>query len=327
MTRPFQRRQLLHAAAALPLAALAPARAQQPYPARPLHIVVPSSTGTSTDTTARFFGEALTRRLGVPVVVENRGGAGGLIAYNAVAKSPPDGYTILLSGLPLYLLPLFSEAPDPFDPVKDFTPIARAVRAPLAFVVPVDSPYRTLGELLQALKSRADDLTYSSQGIGSSAHLCGVLLNNVNQSSARHIPFKETSAAVTDVAAGRIAFSCQGSSSVLPLVQGGRLRALAVTSPTRWSSLPDVPTAAEAGLPGFEMWPGLDFVGPAGLPAPVVQALSDAVMQIGQTAEYRTLCDKVAMLPEVMDHRQLKAAVPQEAAQWKRIALLARGTA
>jgi tripartite-type tricarboxylate transporter receptor subunit TctC len=310
---------LLCAAASVATAGFGPAHAEQ-YPAKAIRLIVPTSTGTSTDAIARFFSEHLASRLNVAVVVENVGGAGGLLAYNALAKTAPDGYTVLLSGLPQYLLPLFSETPAQFDPVKDFTPITRVARTPLAYVVKADSPYKTLADLVHGMKDKPGELTYSSQGIGSTAALCGAILNEMTKTRATHVPYKQTSVAVTDVVGGHVTFSCQGSAGVLPLIQAGKMRALAVTSTTRWESLPDVPTAAQAGLQGLDIAPGISFIGPVNMPAPIVQRLSDEFMQIGQMPQYKEYVSKSAINHDLLDHRALARLVPEEVAFWKRAA-------
>jgi tripartite-type tricarboxylate transporter receptor subunit TctC len=320
-----QRRSLLRAAAALPVAACATAFSQQ-FPSKPIRIIVPASAGTSIYAIARYFSEPLSKRLNVPVVVENVGGAGGLMAYTAVARAAPDGYTLIMSGLALYLLPHFSEAAVQFDSLKDFTAVTRVARTPLAVVVRADSPYQKLHDLIQGMKAKPDGLTYSSQGVGSSASLCVALLNEMSKTKANHVPYKLSSVAVTDVVAGHVTFTCQGSVGVLPLVQAGKLRALAVTSASRWDSLPDVPTVAQAGLPGFEMSPGIDFMAPASLPAPIVQRLSDEFMQLGQAPQYKEFLAKSAISHELLDHKALAKLMPNEAAYWKRAATIARGS-
>jgi tripartite-type tricarboxylate transporter receptor subunit TctC len=301
------------------------AASAQDFPSRPIKIIVAASAGTSIDAMTRFFSEPLSKRLKTPVIVDNRPGAGGLMGYTAAAKAPPDGYTLIVTGIPLYLLPLFSEAAvPPFDALKDFAPVARVARVPLAVVVPVDSPYKTLSELLQAMKNRPGDLTYSSQGIGSTAHLCSVVLTDMSKTKALHISYKETTVAITDVVGGRVSFTCQGSAGVLPLIQSGKLRVLAVTGEKRWESLPNVPTVAEAGLPGFEASSQLEFMAPAKTPEAVLNILSEHVVQIAQTPQFKEFCVKQVMSPDVLGAKALAQTMPAEAAKWKRIAQLAR---
>jgi len=315
---------MLMAAGALPLVGMRPAFSQQ-FPSKPIKIIVPASAGTSIDAITRFFAEPLSKRLNTPVVVDDRPGAGGLLGYVAAAKAAPDGYTLVLTGIPLYLLPLFSESPvPPFDAVKDFAPVARVARVPLAIVVPVDSPYRSMSDLIQAMKNKPGEVTYSSQGVGSTAHLCSVILNDMTKTKAQHVSYKETTVAVTDVVGGRVAFTCQSSVGVLPLVQAGRLRILAVTGAKRWEALPAVPTVAESGVPGFEASSQIDFMAPARTPEAVLHILSDHITQIAQTPQFKEFCVKQVVAQDVMDSKALTPEVLREAARWKRIVQLAR---
>lgn len=318
------KRQLLKAAAVLP-AWGAQTGFSQAFPTKPIKLIVPASPGTSIDAVTRFFSDPLARRLNTPVVVENRSGAGGLIAYTAVAKSPPDGYTLILTGIPLYLLPLFSDAATPpFDSARDFAAVARVARVPFAIVVGADSPYRSMADLVRAMREKPDEVTYSSQGIGSSAHLCSVVLNDLSKTKGRHISYKETTMAVTDVVAGRIGFTCQTSVGVLPLAQSGKLRILAVTGASRWDSLPDTPTVAESGVSGFEVSSQLDFMAPAKTPDAVLQILSHELTQIAQTPEFKEFCAKQILTRDIVDHKALQPELAREAARWKNIVQLAR---
>ncbi len=318
------RRQMLRAAGVVPLMAAGAARAQQ-FPNKPIKIIVPASPGTSIDAVTRFFAEPLSRRFNTSVVVENRSGAGGLLAYQTVAKSPPDGYTLILTGTPLYLLPLFNEAAaSAFDPVKDFAPVARVARVPYAIVVGPESPHHTLGDLVQAMKAKPGELTYSSQGVGSSAHLCSVILSDMAKIKAQHVSYKETTVAVTDVAGGRVTFTCQTSVGALPLVKAGRLRALAVTSSKRWDELPDTPTASESAIPGFEASSQLDFMAPAQTPESILNLLSDEFVKIAQTQAFADFCAKQVLARDVMASAPLRPEMVREAARWKNIAHLAR---
>lgn len=318
------RRQMLKAAGSLPLFGMGLAHSQQ-FPSRPIKIIVPASPGTSIDAVTRFFSDALAKRLNTSVVVENRSGAGGLLAYQTAAKAAPDGYTLILTGIPLYLLPLFSETgATAFDPVKDFAPVARVARVPYAIVVGADSPYRTLTELVQAMKTKPGEVTYSSQGVGSSAHLCSLVLADTVKAKAQHVGYKETTMAVTDVVGGRVSFTCQTSVGVLPLVQSGKLRPLAVTSTKRWEELPNVPTATESGVPGFEASSQLDFMAPANTPDAVLRVLSDEFVKIAQTDAFREFCVKQVLALDVAGSAALRPEMAREAARWKKIAELAR---
>jgi tripartite-type tricarboxylate transporter receptor subunit TctC len=315
---------MLKTAGALSLVGMGPAFAQQ-FPSRPIKIIVPASPGTSIDAVTRFFVEPLSKKLNTPVVVENRSGAGGLLAYTTAAKVAPDGYTLILTGIPLYLLPLFSEASvPPFDPVKDFAPVARVARVPYAIVVGPESPYRTMSDLVQAMKKNPGEVTYSSQGVGSSAHLCSVVLTDMSNTKAQHVGYKETTMAVTDVVGGRVSFTCQTSVGVLPLVQAGKLRPLAVTGGKRWEELPDVPTVSESGVPGFDVSSQLDFMAPARTPEAVLRLLSDEFSRIARTPEFKEFCAKQVLAVDVVGSKALAPEMAREAAKWKVIAQLAR---
>ncbi len=298
----------------------------QAFPSKPIRIIVPASPGTSIDAVTRFFSDALSKRLNTPIVVENRSGAGGLIGYQTAAKAAPDGYTLILTGIPLYLLPIFNEAAvGTFDPVRDFAPVARVARVPYAIVVAADSPYRTMADLLQAMRAKPGDLTYSSQGVGSSAHLCAAVLTDMSKAKAQHISYKDTTVAVTDVVGGRVSFTCQTSVGVLPLIQSGRLRALAVTSNKRWEELPEVPTATESGVPGFEASSQLDFMAPANTPEAILKLLSDEFTRAAQSQAFREFCARQVLAVDIVDSKTLLPEMSKEAAKWKSIAQLARG--
>jgi tripartite-type tricarboxylate transporter receptor subunit TctC len=319
MTR---KRKLLLAAATLLLAAALPATAQQ-YPTKPIRVLVPASPGTAIDVTTRFFTERLSRRFGSAVVVENRDGAGGAVGLAQAAKMPPDGYHLVFTGIPIYVAPHVSEMPVGFDPLRDFTPIARFNGAALAFVVPANSPHRTLQDLVRAMKAKPGDVPFSSGGNGSTSHMCTLLLNEMTQTSAKHIPYKGNTPAVTDTVGGQVDFTCN-SSVVVPLVKSGKLRALAVTSKRRWDELPDVPTVAEAGVPGFEISSWIGVMAPTGTPAAIVQKLSDEMLTIANSAEFKEFCARNTMYVEVVGHREFQAGAAAEAAKWKKLAQLTK---
>ncbi|GAA4344013.1 tripartite tricarboxylate transporter substrate binding protein [Variovorax defluvii] len=318
------KRRFIGLLGALPLVGAGTAFADR-FPSKPIRIIVPASAGTSIDAITRFFADPLSKRLNTPVVVENRPGAGGLLGYQAAARAPADGYTLILTGIPLYLLPLFTDVtPPPLDPLKDFAPVARVARVPFAIVVPADSPYKSLPDLIAAMHKSPNTLTYSSQGAGSSAHLCSVILNDMSRTKAQHVGYKETTMAVTDVVGGRISFSCQTSTGVLPLIQSGKLRALAVTGSKRWDALPNTPTVSEAGVSGFEVSSQLDFMAPNGTPQPVIRVLSQQIAQIAQTPEFKQFCEKQILTQEPVEAGALEAEMTREVARWKNVARLAR---
>lgn len=318
------RRYFLRSMASLGAVACAPAVFGEQYPSRPIRIIVPASAGTAVDVTARFVAEALSKSLKSPVMVDNRAGAGGLIGAEAVAKSPADGYTLLFAGIPHLTTRWFVDGPVNFDPVKDFAPLARLSSSALCLAVKADSPYRTLEELVAAMKRKPGDITYASGGAGSTSHLCTVVLNDLTKTRAKHIPYKGNSPAVTDVIAGQVDFTCQGAPSVVPMVKAGKLRGLVVTSPERWPEIPNVPTAAQVGLPGFKVSSWMGALAPVQTPAPIVERLSEELVRIARTPAFKDFCARQSTYVDIADRRQFLVELPQEDAHWKRIAQLSK---
>jgi tripartite-type tricarboxylate transporter receptor subunit TctC len=319
----LSRRNVLQALAAAALPATLPVLAQQ-YPAKPIHLILPSSPGTTIDVNGRYIAEQLGKRLGTSVVVDNRAGAGGGIGSDAVAKVAPDGYTLLFAGTTHFTTRLLPDSALQYDPVKQFTAVAKVSAGALALAVPTDSPYRTLGDLIQALKAKPGEITYGSGGAGSTSHLCMVMFQDLTQTQARHIPYKSNTQVVTDTVGGQVAMTWQGSAGVLPLIKAGRLRALAVSSRARWDTIPDVPTAHDAGAPGLDMASWMGVMGPAGLPQPIVELLSAELVRIARSPEYKAFADQAGMVVDVMDHRSFQASLPGEEQKWARLLKLAQ---
>lgn len=270
-----QRRTLLLAGAAA--IALPHAIAQDRFPSRPVRMIIPFPPGQATDIYGRLFAERLSRTWGQGVPVENRAGGSSIIGMEAIKASAPDGYTLgMASSGPLAINPsVFSKLS--YDPVKDFTPISLAFIAPLVILVNNELPARNVAELVALLKRQPGRLSYASGGPGTSQHLACELFKLATGTFAVHIPYRGSGPALTDLIGGQVQFMIDSVSAALGHIQAGRVRALAVTSSARNVSLPNVPTAAESGLPGlrnFEAvgWAGL--IGPAGMPATVTQKIS-----------------------------------------------------
>jgi len=318
------RRHFLQALPALP-SALRPGFAlAQPVLNKPIHLMVAASPGTTIDSVARFVAEPLSSILGVSVVVENRPGAGGALGSAAVARAPADGYTLLMTGVTHFSARYSGEAAATYDPLADFKAVARVCSAALAVVVPTNSPYRTLADLLGAMRAQPGEINYGSGGVGSTSHLCTVILNDLTHTQARHVPYKGNTQAVTDTVAGIVAFTCQGSGGVIPLIEAGRLRALAVTSARRWETLPDVPTGIECGIPGFEVASWMGMLAPAKTPDAMVARVSDGLAKVARSPEFKTFCDKQSMFVELKEHRDFQASMPEEDARWRRVAELVK---
>jgi tripartite-type tricarboxylate transporter receptor subunit TctC len=247
--------------------------AQQAWPARPVRLVVPLSPGGFADVPARLLTPRLSAALGKQVFVENRPGAGGTIGADFVAKSAPDGHTLLLVATP-HVISAHLYRSLPYDSLKDFAPVAQIASGPYALVVnPKELPVSSVRELIAAAKARPGKIDYASSGNGSAQHLVGALFNTMAGIDLNHVPYKGSGPAMQDLVGGQVQVSFAGIPNVLSQVRNGRLRALAVTGAKRWSELPDVPTIAEAGVPGYEADLWLALAAPAGTPAEIIQRL------------------------------------------------------
>jgi tripartite-type tricarboxylate transporter receptor subunit TctC len=250
--------------------------AQAPFPSRPIKIVVPYGPGASADIMARLIGQKVSEDLKQPVIIENRAGAGGMVGSDHVAKSAPDGYTILLANDGTHTGNPFMIKNHPFDPIKDVTPITMAARNIIVLVAHPGLPVNNVAELIRHAKANPGKLSFGSSGNGSPHHLAGVLFNASAGVDILHVAYKGGGPAVVDVMGGQIPLAYSSLASVAPQIKAGKLKALGVTEKTRYAALPEVPAIAET-LPGFEMpsWHG--FVGPAGMPQPIVKTLNESL--------------------------------------------------
>ncbi|MGZ5038564.1 MAG: Bug family tripartite tricarboxylate transporter substrate binding protein [Usitatibacter sp.] len=248
--------------------------AQDAYPAKPIKIIVPFPPGGGTDVLSRAIAQSITNNTKWVFVVDNRPGAGGNIGLDAAAKSPPDGHTIAMGQTANLAVNPALYPSLPFDPLKDFEPIVAVSSQPLILVVGKDSPYKTLKDLVDAAKAKPGQLNMGSPGSGTIGHIGGELFQRRAGVKFAHIPYKGAAPAVTDLMGGSVDLYFGNSQSVDGLVKGGRIRAIAVTSPKRLKNMPDVPTIAESGYPGFEAatWSGL--VAPKGTPKAIVDRLN-----------------------------------------------------
>ena len=259
------------------LAIAAPARAQE-YPNKPIRLITPAAQGGTTDLLARLVGAKLSEIFKQQVIVDNRASASGVIAGEVTAKAAPDGYTLLLA----YHQHTINAALNPnlpYHPVNDFTPITQLTRAGLLLIVNKDSPPKTLQEFVAWTKANSGKLNYGSAGIGSGGHLAGELYKHMTGVKAEHIPYKGTGPAIVDLIGGRYDFNFAGLAGAVPQMRGGKLRGLAVTTPQRIASLPDIPAVAEA-VPGYEVVGWYGVIGPAGMPQPIVTKLHDEIVRV-----------------------------------------------
>src|SRR3982075_3063816 len=253
--------------------ALGGASAQSPFPSKPVHIFVPYAAGGGVDILARTLGDVVSRQWGQSVVVENRPSAGGVVASQALATSPPDGTTLIVVASGHATNP-FLYAKLPYDTFKDFTPISLLASSPNIVLVRADSPFKTLADLLAAARAKPGSLSYAMAGNGTSTHLAGELLKNLAKVDIVAIPYKGGGPAMNDLLGGQIPISFNNGPESIGQLSAGSVRALGVTTAKRAAMLPDVPTIAEAGVPGYDtgVWWGL--LGPANMPAELVAKLS-----------------------------------------------------
>jgi tripartite-type tricarboxylate transporter receptor subunit TctC len=294
------------------------------YPARQVRLVVPYPAGGGVDAVARLVAERLSQAWGHPVIVENRAGANGNIGGEYVAKSPPDGYTALFSPSGVYTTAKLLYPNLPFDPDKDLRPVTLAAVTPNVIMVTPTLPVATLPELVAYAKARPGQVTYASQGVGSTAHLTAAYLAQAANLDLRHIPYRGAAPALTDVVAGHVTMTVDGLSSALGVIRGGTVRAVAVAGRKRSSALPNVPTAMEAGFADFESasWYGVTV--PSGTPEPVVQFLSKAISHALHEPEImKDLVDRGA---EVIGSSpaELATYIKQDTARWKKVIDAAR---
>ena len=258
-----------------------------PFPDRPITLVVPLAAGSTADILARSIQPGLSQQLGQTVVVENKPGGGGQIAMSYVAKASPDGYTLVLGSNNTWAINLGLFSKLSYDPTKDFVPVAYLAGGSNVLVVPSDSPYRSVPELVSALKAQPGKLMYSSGGNGTTHHLSAELLLSITGTQAAHIPYRGAPQGVAAVMAHEVAFAFYNTPSVSGLVKEGKLRALAVTGETRSPLLPDVPTMMEEGVPGYVITVDLGLMAPAGTPPDVVAKLNAAARKVMDSAEQR----------------------------------------
>lgn len=286
MTPSAPRRRALLAAAALASFALCGPAAAQAYPSKPIKLIVGFAPGGAVDIIARAVGQQVATSLGQSVVVENRPGAGTNIAMRALIDSPADGHTLMLTANSIAANPSLYQ-PAPFDPARDVTPISLVGRVPVVIAANAQSGPESLAKLISASKAKPASVTYGSPGNGATPHLAMELFARAAGIQLTHVPYKGGSPAINDVLAGHVQAVAVNALEVQPHVKSGRLRVLAVLSPSRTPIFPDTPTIAESGFPGFEASVWYGFIGPAGLPAPVVAQLHAAIQKALAVPEVR----------------------------------------
>jgi tripartite-type tricarboxylate transporter receptor subunit TctC len=299
---------------AAPLLALPGIAQAQAFPTRSLRIVVPFAPGGSSGNVARIMADAMAPLLGQPVVVDFRAGAGGSIGSDAVAKSAPDGYTLLQSGAGTFFRPLV-ERDTPYDPRRDFGHVGLIGEGPFAIVTRLGMP-NTLAGLIAAAKAAPGRLTFASSGQGTTSHLANEMFNRAAGIEAVHVPYRGSGQATVDLIAGRVDFFFDALSTVLENARAGRIQLLAVTTLRRAPQAPDIPTVAEAALPGFSSAPWWGINCPAGVPAPIVARINAAMNEAMAQPAVKTAIEGQGINPSPMTPAQFEAHVWSENAKW-----------
>ena len=315
MFRSFQRILLIAAASS----ALVTTVEAQLYPDRPIKVVVPFAAGSASDVVTRLVLEKMSPALGQPFVIENQPGGGGNSGTLSIARSEPDGYKLLMSASgPLAVNKTLTKNL-PYDPEKDFEPISLLATLPNVVVVSAKIPIASLQDLIAHAKAKPGELNYSSVGNGSSQHLAGVLFEQLTGTRMTHVPYRITGQLVTDLITGVVPLSFQNIANVLGQVQSGNLRPLAIAAKSRSATLPDVPTAAEAGLPGYESSAWFALLAPRGTPKSIVEKLNLATVAALQDADLRKRLTDIGAEPTSSSPEELRAFISTEVVKWRDI--------
>jgi tripartite-type tricarboxylate transporter receptor subunit TctC len=292
----------------------------QAYPTKQVQIIVPWPPGGPTDTAARPLAKGLQDELGKPFVIDNRSGAGGNIGTELVTKAAPDGYTLLAtSSAPIVINPSIYKKM-PFDPQKDLAPITNLLRVPLVLVVNPAVPAKNLQELIAYIKSKKGDIQYASSGNGTPQHLTTELFKTTTKLEMIHVPYKGSAPAITDLLGGHVPLMFDSTVAIVPHIKAGKVRAIAVTGAKRSPELPDVPTFAEAGMPGFESYAWYGFFAPAKTPPEVIAKLNAAALKAMKAPEYQQVLKDAGSEFVGDTPANFAAFVKAEAAKWGKIA-------
>ncbi len=304
-----------------------PALAQAQYPDRPVKLVVPFPPGGGTDAAARIIAGAMSEQMGQAMVVENRGGAAGAIGAQAVVDAAPDGYTLFFATTGTMAINQHLYAKLRYNPLTDFTPVATLASFPNVVVIHPSVPASNMRELVELARSRNGAMTYGSSGAGSSSHLAAVMLETATGIKLTHVPYKGTAPALTDFLAGRIDLMIDNITTHAPLAKQGKTRALAVTGSVRSQDLPDVPTVAESGIPGYDVTIWYAMLGPAKMPASIVEALYKRLVTVMAQPKVKEALAKIGTDLMLQPPDQLARLIREDSEKWGRIVKLSGATA
>ncbi|ETR76140.1 MFS transporter [Afipia sp. P52-10] len=315
---PTRRSVLAAGAAALSLPLIGTARAQTQWPTRVVKVVVPFSAGGTTDILGRLIAQKLSEEYGQQFIVENKTGAGGNIGADSVAKADPDGYTFVIGTPGPHVINQYIYKSQPFDGAKDLAPVIVIARVPNLISVNPDVKAKTLQEFIALAKANPGKLSFATPGNGSTGHVATELLKSMAGIDLVHVPYRGSSPALTDVMGGRVDMSLDNLPAVQPFVEGGKLRALAVTTAKRWPELPDVPTVAEAGVPGYEASSWFTIAAPAKTPADIITRVNKSVNQYMADPDMIARMRKLGADPVGGSPEDMAKLIADENVKWKK---------
>jgi tripartite-type tricarboxylate transporter receptor subunit TctC len=303
----------------LPLITFSSHAADAPYPHRPIRLIIPQATGGGSDTIGRFITQKLGENLGQSFVVDNRPGAAGMLGAELVKQATPDGYTMLLCAIDTITAPIVSRRA-PFNAVRDFAPITQLTLSPNIWLVNLSFPAQNMKELIAIAKTKPKQIDYASSGVGSMQHLGGELLNRLAGVELNHVPYKGGPPGLIDVLGGRVPVIVSGTQGALPYIKSAKLRALAVTTPKRFSALPDLPTVAEAlNLPRYEATNWQGFLFPSGTPKAIAERIASEASRILAAPDTRTRLDTLGYEPIGNTPAQMAMVMQAEQKRWTEI--------
>ena len=293
--------------------------AQAAYPDRPIKLVVPYPPGGTTDLLARTLAPRLSERLGQPILIENRAGAGGVIGSQVVAKSPADGYTLVFGSIASHgILPAI-QTPQPYDPIRDFAPVSLVAITPNVLLANVSAPAKNLSELIALAKSQPGKLNFGSTSLGGSPHMSGELLKSQAKIQMVHVPYKGGAPMLVDLMGGQISFAFDNLPSSIQHIRSGKVKALAVTTAKRWPHAPEIPTMAEAGLPGYESSAWFGLLAPGNTPKAVVDLLQRHVSAILKQPEVEKIYLEQGAMPVGNTSEEFVRFITAEMQKWKTV--------
>jgi tripartite-type tricarboxylate transporter receptor subunit TctC len=326
-----KRRTLALAVLGAGMLALAPlvaqAQAQGAFPSKALTIVVPFSAGGTTDILARVVGQYMAKNLGQPVIIDNRAGAGGNIGAQMVARAAPDGYTLLMGTVGTHAINQSLYKKLGFDPIKDFAPITRVALVPNLLVANPSQPFKSVKELIAYARANPGKVTFASSGSGTSIHLSGEMFQQMAGVEMQHIPYKGSAPALTDLLGGQTAVMFDNMPSVIGHVRAGKLRPIAVTTPNRSPAVPDVPTIAESGVPGYSATSWFGLLAPTGTPAPVMARLHGSILKALADPEVKKKLAEQGAEPHGEKPEQFAEFIRSETAKWGQTVKVSGATA